>query len=138
MRRRGLTLAELTLTASLLAIVFLVILNLVPSAIYSGVESRHRLDAQALAGQLLDTCSARPFSKLQVGTYDPTSPGNLAGYLVDVTTSDQVVLQPRVDISLVTGVAADKLKKVKVTVVWRERNRQCRSVRVRQISCVRR
>jgi hypothetical protein len=91
-----------------------------------------------MAGELLDLCSAGPFTRLQIGTYNPTSPGPFAGYLQDRTTSDQIVLSPAIATSAVAGVAPDKLKKVKVTVTWRERRRQRQLVRVRQISCVRR
>lgn len=136
--RRGASLVELVLTISLLAVVFLLILNLVPSVIFGGVEARHRLQAGQIAGELLDTCAARPFTALQLGTYNPTNPGRLAGYLNDVTTDDQVTFHPEVTISSVTGLDPKHLKRVRATVRWRERNKDLHVARVRSVSGIRR
>jgi hypothetical protein len=136
--KRGASLVELVLTISLLAIVFLVILNLVPSVIFGGVEARHRLLAGQIAGEILDTCAAGPFSNLQIGTYSPSNPGRLAGYLNDVTSEDQVVFRPEVTVAAVSGLQPKHVKRVLAVVRWKERNKELHVARVRSISGVRR
>lgn len=135
--RRGISLVELVLSFSLLAMVFLVVLNLVPMVVFGELEARHRLLALNRAGELLDTCSAGPFSHLQPGTYDAAAPGPMIGYLNDFT-EDSITYRSILDVENVPGILPKHAKRVKVRVVWEERRKSLQVARVRTISAIRR
>lgn len=138
MIRRGISLLELTVTTSLLVVVFLVLINLLPSMIYAGTQARHRMAATALAGEILDQCSAGPYERLQVGVWTPAAAGPLAGYLQDQVLDDQVVLSPQVRVAAVTGFDLANLVQVTVTVRWQHRRRNLEQSRLRRIASIRR
>lgn len=139
--RRAFTLAETVLCLSLLAIVFLVVTNLIPVAIYGQVEVRHRLEAGSLAGEVLNTCAAQGIERFPLGHADSTSGGVASAYLQDRTGYDGIVYRSTLDVERVTygsgSVFPDnKLKLFKVKVQWHERNRTLDVTRIRQLARV--
>lgn len=138
MIRRGISLLELTVTTSLLVVVFLVLINLLPSMVFAGAQARQRMAATSLAGEILDHCSAGPYERLQVGVWTPAAPGPFAGYLQDQTLEDQIVLRPQVTVTSVTGFDVEKLVQVTVVVRWQHRRRDLEQTRLRRIAAIRR
>lgn len=116
MRKRGLSLIEVVLGASLLSLVFLFMINLFPASMLGVRKAEHRLEAAAHAEAILDACRARPFVDLAPGIY---TAGNLG--LEARTTEDGVVLEPTLIIEPVPGIPADRLVRLQLTIAWNER-----------------
>ncbi|MEW6278458.1 MAG: hypothetical protein AB1758_07555 [Candidatus Eremiobacterota bacterium] len=140
--RRGMSLAELILTATLLALIFIFLLNILPTTMMSIRQAEHRIRASAVAQAILDECASGPFRDLQANaTYIPGSPGPLGAMLgrQDLRMDDGVVLQPTLEVSAgAAGVPRDRLARVRVIVTWQERGRQLRVIRELKISCLQR
>ena len=137
MKPRGLSMVELVLCITLLAMVFLVVMNLVPVVVLGGVEARHRLVAVTRAGEVLDNCSSGPYSRLQIGSYDADNPGRLAGYLNDLI-EDGITYRSSVQIVAIAGIDPKNARRVKVRVTWQERKKTLEAARLRTVSAVRR
>jgi Tfp pilus assembly protein PilV len=127
MSRRGLSLLEVVFTASLLAVVLMVLMNVIPTAMLSVRKSEHRVLAQTVAQAVVDECRAAPFSRLVSNQSVNTS---TAGPLGDMLRrckqegTDHVVFEPRLVLSTVPGttVPRDSLCQVDVTVSWKYRD----------------
>lgn len=143
MRRRGLSLIDVVFTASLLAIVFMIILSLLPTAMYSVRQSEHRLQASALCLAILDECRAGPFSRLQSDTSaDASTPGPL-GDLIRRNQrpgDDGTVYTAHLEVGPAphSSVPRSTLATVQVEVRWRERGQTLQIGRTTQISALNR
>jgi len=72
--RRGASMLEVIFAASLLAIVFMVLLSVLPSSLFALRKGEHRAQALALAMGVLQECRSGPFSRLQSdGVFTPLS-----------------------------------------------------------------
>ena len=136
--RRAFTLLEVLFSASFLAFFFFAIISLYPSTIFSVKQSEHRLAANALAQEMLDQCSAGPYSSLVAGTWTAAAPGRLT-FIADRKLADQTVLRPVVTVAEgPTPNTRARVREVTATVNWLERNRPQTLVRFRSIANVRR
>ena len=135
--RRGLSLLEVILTSSLLGLCALFLLGVLPGAMLSVRQSEHRIGASALAKAILDECAAGPFADLSVGVFELSSPGALGDMLrrQQYQLDDQTLLNPRLEISNLTP---ETLRKLKVTVKWRERNTDFEIIRELKLSSLQR
>lgn len=120
MSRRGLSLMEVVLGASLLALVFLFMLNIFPATMIGVRKAEHRLDAASLAESILEAARAAPFTDLVPGSYDADTPGALP--LSRYTCEDQTVLEPHLSIDTVPGIPADQLVRLRLTITWKDRS----------------
>lgn len=139
MTRRGLSLLELIFTATLLALVFMVMLNLLPSAMMSVRQSEHRVRASALAQAIMDELSSMSYTDLeQDRTYIIGSPGDIGAMLArqERTLDDGTVLEPTLEVSGVAGISRRSLAHVRLTLSWKERTGPRALVRELDISSV--
>lgn len=139
MRPRGVSLVELIFTATLLSLVFLVLLSLLPSSLMSVRQGEHRLHANALAQAILDECASGPFADLEVDrTYLPTSPGPLGQMLQrqQLRLDDGTVFEPTLEVSGVPGIARTSLARVRITLTWKEKTSRPVVVRELEISSI--
>jgi uncharacterized protein (TIGR02598 family) len=142
MNRRGLSLLEVVFTASLLAIVVMVLMNVIPTAMLSVRKSEHRVVAQTVAQAVVDECRAAPFSRLlNDQSVSAATPGALGDILRRCRQegNDHVVFEPRLVVGTVSGTAAprDTLCQLQVTVSWKYRDDTYsleRSLRVSSLS----
>jgi hypothetical protein len=151
MKRRGLSLVDVIFTASLLAVIFMVMMSLLPTAILSVKQTQHRLEANTLAGTILDECRSGAFENLLINydvdpnspfTVDLTTPGALGDVLrrtprrnhYGVEYTPRIVLAKSPTSTLPRGMLAQ----VRVEVRWRERNQEFEVVRILQIAKVNR
>lgn len=124
MRRRGLSLLELIFTASLLALVFMVMLNVVPTAMMSVRQGEHRVAANALAQSIMDECQTMHFQPFRADrTYIPGSPG-VVGAMLDRqprTLEDGTVFEPTLEVSGIAGFERRSLAHIRLTIAWKEK-----------------
>lgn len=136
---RGLSLLEVVLSASLIGLIFIFLLNIFPASMLGVRQAEHRLAAQAQAQRLLDEASARGFDRLGVnGDYTASNPGPFAGIIDDQKSEDGVVLSSRVVVSDVNPIPRNRLARVRVLVTWTERERPQVVTREIQVSALRR
>ena len=135
--KRGVSLVEVVMAASLLSLVMLFLFNIIPASAIATRGAEHRLAADSLAQSVLDQAASLPFGSLVDGTYDAASPGLLG--LADQRLEDGTLLVVRATISPSPGGAPrTRLLLVRVEVTWRERTRNPVLVRELQLSAVRR
>lgn len=139
MRRRGLSLLELIFTATLLALVFMVMLNLLPGSMMSVRQGEHRVRANALAQAILDELCSGPYSQIQNdGNYTVASANPIGAMLgrQDRELDDGTVLDPVVEVSAVPGISRRSIAHVRLTITWKERSGFHKIVREMDISSV--
>lgn len=108
MSRRGMSLIEVVLSATLLSLALMAILTLLPSANMVGRQAEIRMQADHLAQTLLERRRLLPFAQLV-----PQPPTLLAV----VKRSDLPDMQPIVEI-VATG-AGNHAREIRVTVTWK-------------------
>lgn len=141
MRPRGLSLIEVVFAASLLAVVFMILLSIFPTAMFSVRQTEHRLVASGIAQAILDECRSGPFLLLEENAeIDQTSPGYL-GDLVRRSLhpgDDGVSYQARLRVrsSPTSTVPRNSLALVEVVVSWRERGRDYELQRSLQVAAL--
>lgn len=144
MKRRALTLVEVIFSASLLAMVFFLMLSLFPTAMFSIRQTEHRLTAAGIAQAILDECRAGTFKDLvNNASVDLTTNGRLGDILrrSNRIGDDRMEYEPKLTVGnspTAGGVPRDTLCLVTVEVSWRERGQQLRVTRSLQISGVNR
>ncbi|MBN9418878.1 MAG: hypothetical protein J0I12_25730 [Candidatus Eremiobacteraeota bacterium] len=143
MKRRGMTMLEVIFTASLLAIVFMVLLSIFPTAMFSVRQTEHRLTANNIAQAVLDGCRSGPFSNLVANqTVDLTTMGALGIILrrSNQQGDDKMVYTPvlKVAASPTSTVPRNTLCQLTVDVSWHERGQTLRVTRILQISALNR
>lgn len=140
-RPRALSLVEVIFTVSVLALVFMVLLNVLPTSILSVRKSEHRLTAGSVAQAVLDECRSAPFEYWEAdNSYDTASPAPVGPLLQRCrrTLADGVVFEPKMQVGPVTGSGAPRatLAQIRVTVVWTARNESLSLVRELRLSPV--
>ena len=143
MKRRGMSLLEVIFTASLLAIVFMVLLSIFPTAMFSVRQTEHRLTANNIAQAVLDGCRSGPFSNLVNNqTVDLTTTGALGDILrrSNQQGDDKTVYAPvlKVAASPTSTVPRNSLCQLTIDVSWHERGQTLRVTRVLQLSALNR
>lgn len=115
-RQRGLSLAETAISAVILALVALVLLNLFPDSM--ALVSRSRQESLALyaAQNALEAAAAEPFDRLELGSFE-IEPSKLPN-----GCSGEVV------VSEVDGVPSTRIKSLRATVSFRTRSGRERKV----------
>ena len=114
MRRRGLSLIETVVAATLLAMAVVVALSLLPASSMLTNRGRFRVNALELAQSVLEQQRARPWTTL------PAPPARVE--LGNVTLEGTgTVFSPVLEVSTVTGYDPEMLRRVTVTVTWVER-----------------
>ena len=105
--RRGLSLMEVVVATSILAMVFMLVANLFPTSFMALRTSGQRMEAESLAASLLEDYRARPFSQLPVG--------------LDVRPQASGSYQPQVQVLAVAGEDPAYLVEVRVEVSWSDK-----------------
>lgn len=124
---RGLTLVEIIISLLILSLVFILVLNLFPSSMATARRGEQILQADTIAGSLLDEYAARPFGQLNTGT-ENLSPIHEGG----------VTYNPRIEIGNVAGSDSDHLRSLRAVVEWEIRGQTRRAVHVLWVANVRR
>lgn len=109
---RGLTLIETIIASCLLGLVILGVFTLLPSSLVAVRSAEHRIRADALAQEWLETLRERPFEKLTLGALSP-QPAAQDWVGVTFRTQVEVYQLPAADVDL--------LKRIRVTVNWKFR-----------------
>ena len=143
MKRRGMTLIEVIFTASLLAIVFMVLLSIFPTAMFSVRQTEHRLTANNIAQAVIDECRSGPFANLVPNaTVDKTTPGALGDIVrrCDQKGDDKMDFETtlKVAASPTSTVPRNTLCLLTVDVAWRERGQIYHVNRMLQLSALNR
>lgn len=142
MNRRGFSLIEVVFAASILAVVFMILLSIFPTAMLSVRQTEHRFVAGGIAQAILDECRSGPFSLLADDQdVDETTVGVLGDKLRrsihrgDDGASYRATL--RVGPSPTSSVPRRTLAHLQVQVTWRERGKDYtvqRSLQVASLS----
>lgn len=141
--KRGVTLVEVIFTASLVALAFMVLLSIFPTAMFSVRQTEHRLTANNIAQGVLDGCRSGPFRNLITDQdVDTSTPGALGDILrsSDQKGDDKMDFVPtlKVRASPTSTAPRSTLCQLTVNVAWRERGRSYEVTRVLQLSSVNR
>lgn len=138
-RRRGLSLVEAVLAATLGSLVALMVLSLLPGAMRGMVASAEELQAADLASEMMSRLESLPFGSLTLGTWDgrvptePNAPGTSAQFPPPpypsvqrrfVEGSRERVIDYHMKVAVEAGkdragAAATDLKVVRVSVYWK-------------------
>ncbi|MGE0493602.1 MAG: prepilin-type N-terminal cleavage/methylation domain-containing protein [Vulcanimicrobiota bacterium] len=105
--RRGLSLMEVVVTTSILAMVFMLVANLFPTSFMALRTSGQRMEAESLAASLLEDYRSRPYSQLPVG--------------LDVSPQASGSYQARVRVVPVSGEDPTYLVELQVEVRWADK-----------------
>ena len=143
MRRRGISLIDVVFTASLLAVVFMILLSIFPTAMFSVRQSEHRLVAGGIAQAILDECRAGPFSHLASDqSVDLTTTGALGDILrrSNHKGDDGMEYVPTLTVapSPTSTVPRSTLAQLRAEVSWYERGQTRTVVRILQVASVNR
>lgn len=115
---------EVVFAASLLAIVFMVLLSLLPSSLFALRKNEHRTQALALCMAVLQECRSGPFSLLQNdGTFTSASPSPWSDLLQrhQPATTDGMKYEVEVHVENPgAGVPRNLLARARVIVRWVE------------------
>lgn len=122
MRRRGVSLVEVIVAVTLLALVGVFVLNLLPTSALAVRQAEHRIAAVQLSQSLLAEAALGPYDALALGEQD----------LPPVPLDDQVVLKPVRQVMAVTGPHAEDpahVRRVRIVVRWTE----ARNTRIQEV-----
>lgn len=108
MRKPGLALLEVVLSAGILFMVMLILLNLATTSIWGSKEGGERLAAESHAQSLLEEFRAKPFSG-----YPLDQPISCPSYLEDGTEFRAVL-----SATAVGGASPQALRQLQVAVTW--------------------
>jgi type II secretory pathway pseudopilin PulG len=125
-RRRALalTLLELVVSFSLLAMIITVVLELLPGSLISLHHSQSRFAAANVAQNQVNYICSRSFGSNSVGT---------SRDLTDEVL-DKMTYHVHLDVLAVAGQDPATIRLVRITVSWYEKNQTLQVVRERQIS----
>ena len=138
------TLIEVIFTASLLALIFMVLLSIFPTAMFSVRQTEHRLTANNIAQAIIDECRSGPFTNLTTDkTVDLTTPGTLGDILrrSNQKGDDGMDFQPTLVVSgspYSATLPRNGFCQIKVDISWKERGQTFHINRVLQLSSVNR
>lgn len=111
--RRGVSLVETLLAATLAGVVLVLVLNLFPSSMATVRKAEQRTRASALADSLLEARLTLPFRDLPVG-YQQDLPD---------LSADGLDYRRRFTVAAVPGESSDHLRALHVKVTWVYRDR---------------
>ncbi|MHC9541658.1 MAG: hypothetical protein AB9903_19305 [Vulcanimicrobiota bacterium] len=111
---RGVSLAEIVITITLLGFIFMILFNLYPSSIATMRHAQHLIEASNMAQSILETQREGAFSSFDTAPSLPERHGS-DGTAYTFTFSPVAVPSPQ----------SDTLKGVRVTVTWLERKKTC-------------
>lgn len=143
MKRAGFTLIEVIFTASLLALVFLVVLSIFPTAMFSVRQTEHRLTANNIAQAILDECRSGPFVNLRTDqSVDITTTSALGDVLrrCNQEGDDKMQFVPTLQVgpSPTSSAPRTTLCQLSVDISWSERGHTYHVNRILQVSSVNR
>ncbi len=137
--KRGFSLIEVILSASLLGLIFLFLLGVLPSTGLMVRRAEHQREATNLAQLLIAQAEATSFEQLEnlAGqTLDRNNPALFGELLDPAPLADATRLEPVVTIERMPPV--DRLLQMRVTVSWQVGPRTHQVTMLRQLSSVRR
>ena len=143
MSRRAFSLIEVMFTVSLLAVVFMILLSIFPTAMFSVRQTEHRLVAAGIAQAILDECRSGPFLPLATNqVIDSTSPGALGELLrrSNHLGDDGMEYVPRLTVgtSPTSSAPRSTLCQLTVLVSWHERGQTLAVTRILQLASINR
>jgi Tfp pilus assembly protein PilV len=112
---RGVSLAEVVITITLLGFIFMILFNLYPSTIATMRHAEHIIEATSFAQSILEKKRAEAFSAFD------TAPSPLE----TLNGSDGTTYTPTFSPIAVPSPQSDNLKGARVTVTWLERKKTC-------------
>jgi prepilin-type N-terminal cleavage/methylation domain-containing protein len=112
-QRGGFSLVELIIATTLLGFLLVVLFSIYPNSIIAVKHAEHRLKAAHLAQSILEQKRAGPFIEL-----------DKAITALNIPAADQAIYTPAFECYSVPDTDPSKLKKVRVVVFWREKNRE--------------
>ncbi|MGE0492677.1 MAG: hypothetical protein AB7S38_25925 [Vulcanimicrobiota bacterium] len=121
----GISLLETVLGGIILALVIIFVSTLFPASLIAIGGSENTMQAEELAGSLLESMREVPFEQLA-----PLPPGDFHG--------DRQVLHYQTEVGPVPDSDPNFIKSLKVTVSWQERGRQRQVVRECWVHALRR
>ena len=116
MRGRGISLIETVISVTLLALATLVALSALPTSTILSNRARFRIQALQLAQSQLERERALPWKTIAVWPYQETLPP----YTLEGTG---IVFESKLEISQAPPQSADHLRRILVTVEWKERDK---------------
>lgn len=140
-RRLGLSLIDVVFSASLLAVVFMILMNIFPTAMFSVRQSEHRLVAGGIAQSILEECQSGPFTHLVANqNVDLTTPGPLGDILrrSNHKGDDGMDYVPTLAVanSPTSAVPRSTLAQLRVEVSWFERGQVRKLERILQVASI--
>lgn len=133
---RAVSVLELVLAFSLLGLLFLFVLNLLPTTGLVERRAQHQSAAANYAREINDFCATRDFGMLADGTYDDANRGPFGDLLAARTLDDTVVLSATVVIEPVNPIPRNRLLRARITVSWPERGGDRSVTTERRVSAV--
>lgn len=103
----GISLLEVIVSAGILFLVMVLLLNLVTTALHGTVQGEQRLAAEGLALSILEEVRSLPFERLEDLTHG--MPEQKLG---------RTVYHPTLSVRSVTGFSPAQVKEIKVAVEW--------------------
>jgi len=115
-KTRGFSLIETVVSSTLLAVAAIVALGALPTLTITSNRARFRVNALQLSQSLLEKQRAAPWPAINLWPHQQT----LADQVMPGTG---VVFQPTLEIQKVAGYDPEQLRKVLISVKWKERDR---------------
>ena len=142
-KTRALSLIDVIFTASLLAVVFMILLSIFPTAMFSVRQTEHRLVAGGIAQAILDECRSGPFLRLATNqVVDATTMGPLGDVVrrCNHLGDDGMAYVPRLTVaaSPTSTVPRNTLAQLTVEVSWHERGQTLKVTRILQVASLNR
>ena len=125
---RGLTLAEMIVSLTLLTLLLVAVVNLFPSSMANVRLIRTSQLARTAAQNQVETLASQPFNSLQVGTTNEETQKLSDGQLVRLKTS----------ITAVSGYEPKRLKRIRCEAEWYSRTRPQTAVQELYVNSIRR
>ncbi|MGV8119556.1 MAG: hypothetical protein AB2L14_07335 [Candidatus Xenobiia bacterium LiM19] len=108
---RGMSLIEVIFAATFLCLIFMAMINILPLATFAIKRTEHRINASAIAQSVLEERRAGPFSSID------SQPATTQQIGDDKTVYTILYEAPPMD----STVDSTKLRRIVVTVTWKER-----------------
>jgi len=105
------SLIEVIFAATFLCLIFMAMINILPLATFAIKRTEHRINASAIAQSKLEEIRAKPFSQID------SQPATAKVKGPDETEYTVKYEAPAME----TGIDATKLRRIVVTVSWKER-----------------
>ena len=128
MRTRGFSLAEVMVGLLLLSVFAVVLMGVVPAAVFGIRSENHRLVAVSIAHRLLEDVSANGFERIRKGTYPlpPETHQQLTYQAIYGIYDSGLKGDPQIYDLTKDWNAATTAYRVDVEILWTERNRPSR------------